>query len=64
MLKLCSDDHDEICYEAAFAKEKCPVCKLIADHQTEKDDYESSIASFKEEVESLKTDLLERGERE
>jgi hypothetical protein len=32
-MNLCSDDHDEVCYEG----KDCPVCKAISETNEEKD---------------------------
>jgi hypothetical protein len=44
-MNLCSDGHDEVCYEGR----KCPVCEAVSEKDKE-------IKSLKEEVEGLQSD--------
>lgn len=41
-MELCSNDHDEICYEGS----RCPVCDLVQE-----------IVEKKEEIERLEKDI-------
>ena len=45
-MNLCSDNHDEVCYEGR----KCPVCDMREDLQGAIDDMEKEIASLKEDL--------------
>jgi uncharacterized protein YdcH (DUF465 family) len=46
-VNLCSNDHEEVCYEAA----DCPVCEM----ESTKDD---EIADLKKEVAKLKDEIV------
>lgn len=48
-MNLCSDGHDEVCYEGRH----CPACTL----KDERDDYASQVAKLEKRVEDLDTQL-------
>ena len=45
MLNLCSDGHEEICFEGVH----CPVCGLIDDHDKQIDDLNDKIEELERE---------------
>ncbi len=54
MLEICSDSHDEICYnrERTYYDE-CPVCKLIQEHSELLKEKESIINDKNDEISTL-----------
>jgi len=55
-MNLCSDGHEEVCYEART----CPACEAIQEKQNDLDDKNSEIKDLKEQVEDLEQQLTER----
>lgn len=47
-MELCSNNHDEVCYEVRF----CPMCEKI-----------NEIDDLKEEIEELETEIAELEEK-
>lgn len=54
VMNLCSDGHDEICYEGR----ECPVCILIV----KMCDLDSEIGDLKKQVEELEEEVERLGE--
>ena len=52
---LCSNYHDEICYD----ERNCPYCKTLDDHQADIGDYEKQIDELKDEIDELKDEIKE-----
>lgn len=50
-MNLCSDDHDEVCFEGR----KCPACDL----KKQVDDCESEITDLKSKIEQLEQNKTE-----
>ena len=55
-MNLCSDGHEEVCYEART----CPACEAIQEKQNDLDDKNSEIKDLKEQVEDLEQQLTDR----
>ena len=55
-MNLCSDGHEEVCYEART----CPACEAIQEKQNDLDDKNSEIKDLKEQVKDLEQQLTER----
>jgi hypothetical protein len=53
-MNLCSDNHDEICYEC----KKCPMCELMAEYKQFKTDAAFEVKTLSQENERL-TEALE-----
>jgi hypothetical protein len=51
-MNLCSEDHDEVCFDVPF----CPVCELT-------DDRDDEIKALKKEIEDLRYRLKAEYER-
>ena len=49
-MTMCSDGHDEICYEGQGFNSSCPCCELLAEIKLR----EKDIDELQEEVQSLK----------
>jgi DNA polymerase elongation subunit (family B) len=54
-VNLCSHGHEEVCFEAR----KCPVCELIAEHESKVEALEEKIA----QLESHINDIQERNDQ-
>lgn len=52
---LCSDDHDEVCYEGT----DCPMCELKVEWNEQIKEMESKINSLESEIENLQGQLDE-----
>lgn len=55
-MNLCSDGHDEICYEG----QECPACLIAQDRDAfdkEIGEREKEIQELKDEIEQLKMDI-------
>jgi len=50
-INLCSDGHDEICYEGNTSS--CPVCIIIDENQSEKSDLENEVDRLNDKVDSM-----------
>jgi hypothetical protein len=48
-MKLCSIDHEEVCYEAMV----CPACALREELETIIDNQKEEIESLKDEIDSM-----------
>jgi len=48
-MDLCSDGHEEICYERRY----CPVCDLKKELTDEIDTLKSEISELKDQIENL-----------
>jgi hypothetical protein len=46
-MNLCSDNHDEVCYEGR----KCPVCDMREDLQGSIDDLQKEIEELNNQIE-------------
>jgi hypothetical protein len=46
-MNLCSDNHDEVCYEGR----KCPVCDMREDLQSSIDDLQKEIEELNNQIE-------------
>jgi len=57
-MNLCSDGHEEVCYEART----CPACEAIQEKQNDIDDRDAEIKDLKDQVEDLEQQLTEREE--
>jgi polyhydroxyalkanoate synthesis regulator phasin len=49
MMRLCDDDHDEICYDSR----DCPLCEK----QKEVDRLQEQVEELRDEIKELKEDL-------
>ena len=57
-MKLCSDEHEEVCYEG----EDCPVCKAIKEWESASDETHGVLDEVNElqrEIEDLKDEILD-----
>jgi hypothetical protein len=54
-MNLCSDGHDEVCYEGR----ECPVCKLREEMQSDIDMHITEKKALQTEVDSLDSELSE-----
>lgn len=51
-MKLCSHNHDEVCYKSLY----CPVCKEMSDHKDTKDKLyvaNREIAKLENDIDAL-----------
>lgn len=48
-MELCSDEHDEVCYESRY----CPVCTLKDEKDNEIEEKNSEIKSLIDDMEEL-----------
>jgi UDP-N-acetylglucosamine transferase subunit ALG13 len=53
-MNLCSDDHEEICYEGR----QCPLCAKMDEHKQELAEKESTIDNLRNQGDA-KTELIE-----
>ena len=58
-MNLCSDGHEEVCYEART----CPACEAIQEKQNDIDDRDTKIKDLQGQVEDLEIQLTEREEQ-
>lgn len=59
-MNLCSDGHDEVCYEGR----ECPACYHIAEKNSEIEDLNRKIDSKDEEIASLSSRVEELESKE
>lgn len=52
-MNLCSDEHDEICYEGR----KCPACAVIKEKQEEIDSLEAQVEKLEDKVGDLEGEV-------
>ena len=56
-MNLCSDNHDEVCYEGSI----CPVCELIDQHNEKlaeiEEEYKDKISDLNAEISELNSQL-------
>lgn len=45
-MEICSDGHDEVCYNGMY----CPACELIKQHEEKVSKLEEQIESLEEQV--------------
>ncbi len=50
-MNLCSDNHQEICYEGR----DCPLCAEKGSHESDVEGYERDVATLKDEIDNLKS---------
>ena len=48
-MEICSDKHEEVCYESKFRGTCCPVCSLREEKDNKISKLENEIASLKED---------------
>jgi len=53
-MNLCSEGHEEICYEART----CPLCETIRNMQQQIDDETAKVVEGTEEIDALADDLI------
>ena len=53
-MDLCSDGHDEVCYDGR----KCPACEL---HEETVKEHESDMESLQSQIDELKEQLERKG---
>ena len=54
-MNLCSDHHDEVCYEA----KTCPACEAIQEKQNDIDSRDNEIKDLKGQADDLAEQLKE-----
>lgn len=54
-MNLCSDSHDEVCYESRY----CPVCAIRTDLTDELKDATAKIESLEADVDALKDQVAD-----
>lgn len=57
-MNLCSDGHDEVCYEVR----NCPCCQISEDKDKEISSLEGELSVANGDIESLNAQLAEKGE--
>lgn len=50
-MNLCSDDHDEICYEGSF----CPACKILEAAKERESGMQAELDDLKDQLEEATT---------
>ena len=62
-LETCDDGHDQIVYEAAGSRSKCPVCQLMQDHIKEIEERDRSIENLEAEIGEFEKDSAKLEDR-
>ena len=57
-MNLCSDHHEEVCYETRT----CPACEAIQEKQNDIDDRDTEIKDLKDQMNDLEQQLKESEE--
>jgi len=52
-MNLCSDKHEEICYEGRL----CPACAIIEDLENELEDYKTQLTKADQHAQDLQAEL-------
>lgn len=52
-MNLCSDDHEEVCYEGR----RCPVCEAVSDKNREIERLEMENDNLQDQVKDLESQL-------
>lgn len=55
-MNLCSDNHDEICFEGR----DCPLCDAVAEKDKEIVNLENALSVLRSDIQSLESELSER----
>lgn len=55
-MNLCSDEHDEICFEGR----KCPLCSIRSDLKDTIASRETTIDELKEKIDQLEGEIAEQ----
>ena len=61
MINLCSDGHNEICYEGLPGA--CPVCIILDKHQEDKADLEDEVSRLEAKLKELQDIIKNDGEK-
>ena len=62
MLELCSENHDEICFERDNKRTLCPICQIIKGKKAEIEKLEGEISELKDKIEDIEFELEEAKE--
>lgn len=58
-MNLCSDEHDEVCYEGYG----CPVCRMEKEMDDKINDLRQEVTNLEEEIDNLDDEVIKPEER-
>jgi hypothetical protein len=58
-MNLCSEDHDEVCFEGR----KCPLCDVRSDLKETIEKHKREIQQLEEKIDGLEEQIREEGDR-